>query len=394
MFWMWAGFVAFVLTLMSLDIYVFHRRSHAVGVTEALVESAIWVALAFAFSGFIYLAYEHHWHGLGLKGLHHPNGANGGHAVVLFLTGYLIEESLSVDNLFVMSVVFGYFAIPAKYQHRVLFWGIVGAQAMRGNMILLGAAVISRFQWVLYGFGVFLLYTAWKMLYSHVDPSPKNNLILKFARRNLPVTEELHGPDFFVQETTEEAESESRNPGAPSHESRSRGARGSLSRSRERRGSLSRSRERLKTGDTTPSSVSLAAAPVFKQRWMLTPLALALLMVETTDLLFAFDSIPATFGVTTDPFLVFTSNIFAVLGLRAMYFALAGVLRKFRYLSVSLAAILAVVGVKMLGRPFLHSVHHLTYWTFGVVVLLLAAGVIASVIAARKTNRPKHEIIT
>jgi tellurite resistance protein TerC len=127
---------------------------------------------------------------------------------------------------------------------------------------------------------------------------------------------------------------------------------------------------------------------------MLTPLALALLMVETTDLLFAFDSIPATFGVTTDPFLVFTSNIFAVLGLRAMYFALAGVLRKFRYLSVSLAAILAVVGVKMLGRPFLHSVHHLTYWTFGVVVLLLAAGVIASVIAARKTNRPKHEIIT
>jgi len=353
---MWAGFVAFVLTLMALDIYVFHRRSHAVAMTEALVESAVWVALALAFSGFIYLAYEHHWHGLGLRSLHHPNGANGRHATVLFLTGYLIEESLSVDNLFVMSIVFGYFAIPAKYQHRVLFWGIVGAQAMRGNMILLGAALISRFEWVLYGFGIFLLYTAWKMLYHHVNPSPKNNLVLKFARRNLPVTDELRGPHFFVQQTTEEPESESR------------------------------SGKRLGAAGPAPSPVSLAVAPVLKHRWMLTPLALALLMVETTDLLFAFDSIPATFGVTTDPFLVFTSNIFAVLGLRAMYFALAGVLRKFRYLSVSLAAILAVVGLKMLGRPWLKSVHHLSYWTFGLVIGLLAAGVIASVLAARKTR--------
>jgi tellurite resistance protein TerC len=354
---MWAGFVAFVLSLMALDIYVFHRRSHAVGVTEALVESAVWIALAFAFSGFIYVAYEHHWNGLGLKGPHHPYETNGGHATVLFLTGYLIEESLSVDNLFVMSVVFGYFAIPAKYQHRVLFWGIVGAQAMRGNMILMGAALISRFQWVLYVFGVFLLYTAWKMLYSHVDPSPKNNLILKLARRTLPITDDLRGPHFFVQEAVEGPRSAPRNP------------------------------KRLEPADTTSSSVLLAVAPVPKQRWMLTPLALALLMVETTDLLFAFDSIPATFGVTTDPFLVFTSNIFAVLGLRAMYFALAGVLQKFKYLSVSLAAILAVVGLKMLVRPFLHTVHHLTYWTFGLVVLLLAAGVIASVMAARNSTR-------
>jgi tellurite resistance protein TerC len=353
MFWMWAGFVGFVLMLMALDIYVFHRRSHAVGMAEALVESAVWVALAFAFSGFIFVAYEHHWHGLGLRGPHHPHGASGSHAVALFLTGYLIEESLSADNLFVMAVIFGYFAIPPKYQHRVLFWGIVGAQAMRGNMILMGAALISRFDWVLYVFGVFLLYTSWKMLYAHTSPGPKNNLILRFARRALPVTDELRGPHFFVlQSETETATISQGRHGPP----------------------------------LAPSRLSVAVPPAIRRRWMLTPLALALLMVETTDLLFAFDSIPATFGVTTDPFLVFTSNIFAVLGLRAMYFALAGVLQKFKYLSVSLAVILAVVGLKMLGRPWLLRIHHQSYWTLALVVLLLAAGVIASVIAARKAK--------
>ena len=283
--------------------------------------------------------------------------------VAAFLTGYLIEESLSVDNLFVISMVFGYFKVPAKYQHRVLFWGIIGAQVMRGAMIGMGAALISHFEWILYAFGAFLLYTAWKMLYAQNRPSPGDNYILKWARRALPITKELHGPHFFVSTMVETPDS----AGVPGSEQTS---------------------QRREPESASPALVAVATAPAVRRRWMLTPLALALLMVETTDLLFAVDSIPATFAVTTDPFLVFTSNIFAVLGLRAMYFALAGVLQKFKYLSVSLAVILAVVGLKMLAKHFLKSIHHQSYWTLGLVILCLGIGVLASIIAARKTLAP------
>jgi tellurite resistance protein TerC len=356
MFSVWAGFIALVLLLVGIDLFVFNRRSHVVGLREALVSSAVWFLLALAFNVAIYFAYEHHWHGLGTQPSgSHPNGLNGRQAAVLFFTGYVIEESLSVDNLFVMAVIFSYFGIPPQYQHRVLLWGILGAQVMRGAMIGLGAGIIHQFNWVLYIFGAFLLFTAWKMLSGDLAPDPQNNVFIRVARRFFPVTTEIHGRHFAVRA------------------------------------------RRVKEFETTPVAVAtdrptvttvvepgLPPPGVHRQHWVLTPLALALGVIETTDLIFAVDSIPAIFAITTDAFLVFSSNIFAVLGLRSLYFVLAGVLEKFRYLNVSLAAILAMVGVKMLAGHWLHGIRHLDVWMLSLVVVFLAAGAVASVIAARR----------
>jgi tellurite resistance protein TerC len=264
---LWIGFTGFVLFMLALDLGVFHRNSHEVGVREALGWSAVWVGLALLFNLGVY-----HWFGP-QKGLE-------------FLTGYLIEKALSVDNIFVFLMLFSYFAVPAAYQHRVLFWGILGALVMRAIFIALGAALLARFHWVIYIFGALLVVTAIKMLRAgDHDIHPERNPIYRLFRRVVPAAEGYREDRFLVREGG---------------------------------------------------------------RWLATPLLAVLVAVEATDLVFAVDSIPAIFAVTSDPFIVYTSNIFAILGLRAMFFLLAGVMHQFEYLKVGLALVLGFVGTKML----------------------------------------------
>lgn len=280
--WLWIGFIAFILMMLALDLGVFNRKVHKVGIREATAWTVFWVILALIFNALVFYMYEHHWLGIGREIGHVLSGKN---AAVQFFTGYIIEKSLSLDNIFVIALIFSYFKVPGKYQHRVLFWGILGAIIMRGIMILTGAALIARFSWMVYVFGALLIITAVKMLISrHDNLEPDKNPLVRFARRVYPVSDTYDGKRFFTQVD-------------------------------EKRG--------------------------------ITPLFLALLVVESSDVLFAIDSIPAIFAVTRDPFLVFTSNIFAILGLRSMYFALAAMMEKFRYIKMSLVFILAYVGVKM-----------------------------------------------
>jgi tellurite resistance protein TerC len=317
MLWLWIGFVAFVLMLLALDLGVFHRKAHVVGLKEALAWSGVWMGVALVFNLFVYVGYEHHWLGMGLPGTE-PDGQA---AAVMYFTGYVLEKSLSVDNVFVMALIFSYFGVPAVSQHRVLFWGILGALVMRGGMILLGSVLIARFHWVLYVFGAFMIFAAAKMLLVRHEPDPRNTWLVRFARRWFPVTGDFAGQRFAVRANGQ---------------------------------------------------------------WLLTPLALALVAVESTDLLFAVDSVPAIFAVTEDPFLVFTSNVFAMLGLRSLYFALAGILDRFYYLKLSLVVLLALIGVKMLLKDVLHAVPGLTYYTLGVIALVLTAGVVASLLRAQQ----------
>jgi tellurite resistance protein TerC len=267
---------------------------------------------------------------------------DGKNAVIKYITGYVVEKSLSVDNIFVMAMIFGFLAVPRIYQHRVLFWGILGALVLRGIMIGVGARLIAEFTWVLYLFGVFLIVTAVKMLLIEDANDPNETWVVRLTRRFLPVTHRFHGEHFFVRAGTE-----------ASHEAETPGA-GVLD---------DPAVERAKPGSL-----------------MLTPLALALVMVETTDVVFAVDSIPAIFAITADPFLVFTSNVFAILGLRSLYFALAGAIAAFRYLKLSLAVVLAVVGVKMLTHSWLKSVlgPNFNLYLLLVVLGILALGVLAS----------------
>jgi tellurite resistance protein TerC len=326
MLWIWAGFVAFILLMLALDLGVFHRKAHAVTMKEALGWSALWIALGLSFSFFVYHGYENNWMGLGTtpdaveRSAQHPDGQvnDGRSAVIKYLTGYVVEKSLSVDNVFVIAMIFGFLAVPARYQHRVLFWGIVGALALRGVMIAVGARLVAEFSWVLYVFGGFLLLTAVKMLLMKENADPGESWVVRATRRVFRVSDRLHEGRFFVRD-----------------------AAGAL---------------------------------------MLTPLALALVMVETADVVFAVDSIPAIFAITADPFLVFTSNVFAILGLRSLYFALAGAIAAFRYLKVSLAAVLAVVGGKMLAHEWLREVlgERFNLYLLLAVAGILAAGVIAS----------------
>jgi tellurite resistance protein TerC len=346
----WAGFVTFVLLLLALDLGVFHRKAHVVSVKEALGWSVVWVALALAFSVFVYHGYEHHWMGLGStpdvidRSAEFPGGRvnDGRSAVVKYLTGYVVEKSLSVDNVFVIAMIFGFLAVPPMYQHRVLFWGILGALAMRGVMIGLGARLIAEFSWILYVFGVFLILTAVKMLLVKESTDPNSSWPVRLTRRFFPVTERFHGEHFFVRAGSA-ASHEAPTPGAPEQS----------------------------------DSVVEKAKP---GTWLLTPLALALIIVEATDLVFAVDSIPAIFAITADPFLVFTSNVFAILGLRSLYFALAGAIEAFRYLKVSLAVVLALVGVKMLTHTWLKSLlgPNFNLYLLVAVLAILAAGVLAS----------------
>ena len=301
--WLWVGFNLFVLAMLALDLGVFHRQAHVVALRESIAWTVVWVALALAFNG----------------GLWHFYGSQ---KAVEFFTGYLIEKSLSVDNVFVFALLFSYFAVPAKYQHKVLFWGILGALIMRALMIALGAALIAKFTWIIYVFGAFLIVTGIKMVMKREEAiHPERNPVVRWFKRIFPVTKDYREDRFFVKE----------------------GGR----------------------------------------RWA-TPLVVVLLLVELSDLLFAVDSIPAIFAVTTDPFIVYTSNVFAILGLRSLYFALAGVLDKFHYLKIGLGVVLAFVGVKML---LAHTAWKLpTLLSLGIVVLILAVSVVASLL------RPKPAV--
>ncbi len=267
--WHWLGFILCVVFFLALDLGVFHRRAHVVGFREALGWTSLWFCMAMGFA-------------LLLRPL------RGERESLEFVTGYLIELSLSMDNVFVIALIFSYFQIPPLYQHRVLFWGILGALIMRGVMIGAGVAIISMFMWVLYLFGVFLIFTGFKMMVVDTDVNPEDNPVLKLVRRFFPVSPHLDGQKFVTR---------------------------------------------------------------WNGRTVLTPLALVLVMVETTDLVFAVDSIPAIFGVTTNFFIVFTSNVFAILGLRSLYFVLAGAIGFFRYLKVGLSLVLVFVGFKMLLDP-------------------------------------------
>ena len=263
--WFWIGFNLFVLGLLALDLGVFHRNAHTVGVREAGIWSAVWVALSLLFAGGIALLW-------------------GSGAALQFLTGYVIEKSLSVDNIFVFVMLFGYFAVPPKYQHRVLFWGVLGALVMRGTFIAAGSWLLEQFHWVVYLFGAILLVTGVRMARQAEAYDPARSRLLGLARRVLPLTDRYDGQHFWTREGG---------------------------------------------------------------RRVATPLFLVLLLVEATDLVFAIDSIPAIFAVTQEPFLVYTSNVFAILGLRSMYFLLAGVVHRFIYLKYGLAAVLTFVGTKM-----------------------------------------------
>lgn len=316
--WLWVGFNVFVLLMLALDLGVFHRHAHAVSVREAALWSVLWISLSLLFNVGIYF----YWHNM-VPDSTYTNGE----AALAFLTGYLIEKSLSVDNIFVFVLIFTYFAVPAIYQHRVLFWGIIGALIMRASLIFLGAALIERFHWIIYVFGAFLIYTGINMA-THDDEAVdiEENAAARLFRRFIPVSEGYHGGDFFI-----------RNAG----------------------------------------------------KLMATPLFVVLIIVETTDLIFALDSIPAIFAITTDAFLVYTSNIFAILGLRSLYFLLAGVIDKFRYLKLGLAVVLTFVGVKMLLEGFFHIPIGLS---LGIVAAILVISIVASLLVAEDTE--VEEIVT
>ena len=327
--YVWIAFVSLLLCLLALDLGVFHRRSRVVTAREGFTWSLVWMTIAALFAFVIFYAYEYNWSGLGTmpdpveRTDALPDGVvnDGGNAVVKYLTGYVVELSLSVDNMFVIAMLFRFFAVPAAFQHRVLFWGILGALVMRGVMIVLGTHLIARFDWMLPLFGVFLLATGVKIFFlDTASTDPGQGRLVRLIRRWFPVTQEYHGDRFIVRDSV---------------------------------GTL-----------------------------LLTPLAVALILVETTDLLFAVDSIPAILAVTADPFLVFASNAFAILGLRSLYFALAGALDAFHYLKYSLALVLILIGVKMLTHGWLRDVlgDHFHIYILGGVVLILVGGIGASIL--------------
>jgi tellurite resistance protein TerC len=346
----WIGFITFVLLMLALDLGVFHRTAHVVSVREALGWSAFWIALGLSFSIFVYYGYENHWLGLGStpdpveRTAEHPEGRinDGRSAALKYLTGYVVEKSLSVDNVFVIAMIFRFLSVPPLYQHRVLYWGILGALVLRGTMIGLGARLIAEFSWMLYVFGAFLIFTAVKMLFLGESSDPNDTWVIKATRRIFPVTERLHGAHFIIRAGSS-ASQEAEVPGA------------------------ARLSDRVVEG-ARPGS------------FVLTPLALALVIVEASDLVFAVDSIPAIFAITADPFLVFTSNVFAILGLRSLYFALASAIQAFRYLKVSLSIVLAIVGGKMLAHGWLKDVlgPNFNLYLLLVVLLILSLGVLAS----------------
>ena len=324
----WGGFLSFVVLFLALDLGVFNKTDHAPSIREALTFTAVTFVLALVFAAVVYQAYDHRWFGLGMGIDSVDHTFNDGRiAAVKFLTGYIVEMSLSMDNVFVIALIFDHMRVPRTLQHRVLFWGVLGALAMRGAMIGGGAALVARYHWILYFFGAFLIFTAIKMLLTKdSEDAPEEAFIVRWLNAHFRVTKEFHGRHFQIT----------------------------------RNGTL-----------------------------YLTPLLVALVMVETTDLIFAVDSIPAIFAITTDPFLVFTSNVFAILCLRSLFFGLSGMIEKFRYLKVSLAVILGVVGTKMLAAQWLERIlgERQNYWMLAMIAGILAVGAWASMIADRRNTR-------
>ncbi|MDR1760616.1 MAG: TerC family protein [Fibrobacter sp.] len=318
----WIGFLVLVFGFLALDLGVFHRKDHVIGTKEALRWTGFWIGISLLFGVFIYFAYDQHWLGIGLKdGVTQTSGLK---AAMDYLAGYVVEKSLSLDNIFVMAVIFQYLKIPRLYQHRVLFWGILGALVMRGSFIFAGAALLNHFSWMIYVFGAFLIFTALKMQFmdSEEQIDLNKNLVLKFAKKVFPLTHDFYGHRFFAV---------------------------------------------LESG-------ARAATPLF----------LALILIESTDLIFAMDSLPAIFAITLDPFLVFTSNIMAILGLRSLYFALAALIGHFRFLKKSLIIVLLFVGVKMILS---HHIHIPAWLSLGVIFLSIALGILFSIlIPAKKEN--------
>jgi tellurite resistance protein TerC len=299
---LWGGFLLFVLVMISIDLGLFHRKSHAVKTKEALIWCAVWVSLALLFN----------------VGVYHYRG---GQAGVEFLTGYLIELSLSLDNLFVFLLIFSFFRVPKHHQHSVLYWGILGALVMRAIMIFTGIALINKFHWIIYVFGAFLVFTGVKMFFTgDQEIHPEKNPVIRLAKKIFPVTHEFHEGSFFIR-----------------HEA----------------------------------------------RLMATPLFLVLLLIESTDLVFAVDSIPAILAITRDSFIVYTSNVFAILGLRSFYFALAGMFDKFRFLKVGLAIVLTYVGLKMLVSNF-YKIPTVLSLTF--IALTIGLSILISFLKPEKAN--------
>lgn len=315
----WILFLAFIITMVALDLGVFHRKDRVVTVRDSLGWSAFWIGLALLFNVGVYFLYENNYTWASLATEH----LSGKEAATQYFMGYLLEKSLSLDNIFVIAMVFSYFRVPLEIQHRVLFWGILGAVVLRGVMIGLGVALINRFEWVTYLFGVFLLYSAVRMLMlRHETVEPGDNPLVRLARRWLPVTPGYHGRHFVVR---------------------------------------------------------------VDGKLMATPLLLALLLVESSDVMFAVDSIPAVFAVTRDPFIIFTSNIFAILGLRSLYFVLAAYMEKFRYLKHALVFVLAYVGVKMIISNHYHIPDAAS---MSIILGILLVGVAASIRGADKDPVP------
>ncbi len=313
--WVWILFISLVLVFLALDLGVFNKEEHVIKTKEASVWTAIWVSIALAFSGVIYWLFAN-----GM--VDNPTALTPNNAVLKYITGYLIELSLSIDNVFVIAVIFSSFKIPALYQHRVLFWGILGAIVFRGLTILFGVALINKFDWIIYVFGVFLLWTAFKMLKGEDDDfDPKKSFVFRQVKKIYPITGTIHGNDFFVKR------------------------------------------------------MGIKAA---------TPLFIALVIIELTDILFALDSIPAILAITADPFIVFSSNILAILGLRSMYFLVSRMLEKFRYINYSLVVILAFVGLKML---FSHQIELPEWVSLVVISVSLIGGVVASLVIKDKSEQ-------
>jgi tellurite resistance protein TerC len=297
----WIGFNLFILAMLAFDLGIVNRKEKAISFKESILWVAFWSSLALAFNGLVY-----YWFG--------PEKA------FEFLTGYVIEWSLSVDNLFVFIVIFNFFKVPKQYQHRVLFWGILGALILRGTFIVVGVALFNKFEWMIYIFGGILVFTGLKMLFSNDEEDPKldKNIFVRACKKILPVTEEYHGKDFFVKS---------------------------------------------------------------KGRWLATPLFIVLVVVDFTDLVFAVDSIPAVLSISSDPFIVYSSNVFAILGLRSLFFALSGMMDIFRYLKYGLAIILSFVGVKMLISNYVHIP---VEWALFVVVMILATSIMISLVKKEK----------
>ncbi len=312
----WLGFLALIALIVALDLGVFHRKVHVISLPEALGWTTVWVALALVFNVGVYYLYELNPAGWDMD----TDQLSGAEAAIQFFTGYLVEKSLSIDNIFVIAMIFSHFKVPLAEQHRVLFWGILGAVVLRGIMIFGGIALLERFEWLVYIFGALLIYSAANMLVvRHDNLAPNDNVVIRLVKRVWPVTPDFHGSRFFVR----------------------------------------------------IDGVRTA-----------TPLFLALVLVEASDVTFAIDSIPAIFAITRDPFIVFTSNIFAILGLRSLYFVLAGLMEKFRYLKMSLVFLLAYIGVKMI---LMHHFPIPNLVSLAIIGGILAVGILASILADKDT---------